>query len=193
METFSLSKSAEGVDTKNPFITLHNGKRISVFNPKPEDIDIETIARGLSMQARYNGQCDRFLSVAEHCVNCSIVGEKFYSRDIAFAALLHDAAEAYVGDLIRPIKVFCDKYSEAEDAFEKAIIKKFNIKGDRKVVKEIDVRFCSTEMRDIFKASNWETLPNMPPAYPDFVVSTADVYPPEAFNLFMNRFNYLSQ
>ena len=191
----SHNSPTEGVDLEEPFILMNNGSKIPVFSPQPEDIDIEGIARCLSMQCRYNGNCDRFMSVAEHSVNCSIAAERYYPDggvELQFAALLHDAAEAYVGDLIRPVKVFCDKYTEAEDVFEAAIEARFSIDHTlRKIVKEIDVRMCTTEMEQLFAGYSPGVLPNMPDAFEDFILNKNDVYPPNARKAFLDRFKLL--
>jgi hypothetical protein len=63
---------------------------------KPEDVCIEDVAHSLAFQCRYNGHCKRFFSIAEHSVIMS-------QQDGGLSGLLHDAHEAYIGDIIRPI------------------------------------------------------------------------------------------
>jgi hypothetical protein len=77
-----------------------SGRRFFPFDPRPEDIDIVDIAHALSMTCRYGGHAKQFYSVAQHSV---LVASKAPAH-LALRALLHDAAEAYIGDLIRPIK-----------------------------------------------------------------------------------------
>lgn len=88
-------------------ITTFTGRVVDLLDPKPDTICLEDIARGLAMQCRFNGHIRRFYSVAEHSVRVSRwllyqcgPGEIL----IAQQGLLHDAAEAYVGDLIGPMK-----------------------------------------------------------------------------------------
>lgn len=79
----------------NGKIRTYTGKLVNPMDMETEDIDIRDIAHGLSMICRFNGQCKRFYSVAEHSVHvASIVPEPY-----KFAALLHDASEAYLSDL----------------------------------------------------------------------------------------------
>lgn len=56
---------------KTPWIQTFNGKRLDLSPPNPDQINIEDIAHGLSMLCRFNGQCTRFYSVAEHSVHVS--------------------------------------------------------------------------------------------------------------------------
>ena len=79
---------------------MHSGRLVDVFNVKDEDIDIETIAHQLSMLCRFNGAVREFYSVAEHCVHLSYQ----VAPEYAAHALLHDASEAYFGDLVWPLK-----------------------------------------------------------------------------------------
>jgi len=87
------------------WIETRSGVRFSLSSPRPEDVRIEDVAHGLALLCRYNGQCDRFYSVAEHSVLCACLakwcGE---SADMRMACLLHDAAEAYIGDFSGPLK-----------------------------------------------------------------------------------------
>ena len=86
-----------------------SGRRLDLLDPTPVDIEIEDIAHGLSFVARWNGQTlgDFAYSVAEH----SLLVERLYSRltpaapaKWRLAALLHDAPEYVIGDMISPVK-----------------------------------------------------------------------------------------
>lgn len=90
----------------------------SVLNPKPESFLIDDIATSLSNICRYNGHVPSFYSVAEHsaCV-ADMIYERTGSKELALTGLLHDAAEAYVGDMVRPLKrhpEYGAKHNEAE-------------------------------------------------------------------------------
>lgn len=83
-------------------ITTVSGRSVDVVHPEPEMFYIEDIARALAMQVRYIGQVRRFYSVAEHSFFVSmLVGE---DPETQLWALLHDASEAYTGDMASPIK-----------------------------------------------------------------------------------------
>ncbi len=97
-----------------------SGRRLDLLDPTPMDIEIEDIAHGLSFVARWNGQTsgDFAYSVAEH----SLLVETLYSRIASklqpkwqLAALLHDAPEYVIGDMISPVKAAVGPGYEALD------------------------------------------------------------------------------
>jgi 5'-deoxynucleotidase YfbR-like HD superfamily hydrolase len=86
-----------------------SGRRLDLLDPSPLDIEIEDIAHGLARVARWNGQTkgDHAFSVAQHCVvvtNLFIHANPHSTREERLAALLHDAPEYVVGDMISPFK-----------------------------------------------------------------------------------------
>ena len=122
-----------------------SGRRLDLLNPSPLDIEIEDIARGISRVARWNGQTSGVypLSVAQHSV---IVAEllKSYNENIEIkwqlAALLHDAAEYIISDMITPLKLFLGvEYIQLEEKIQSAINIRFSLPGEipRKIYKLI--------------------------------------------------------
>src|SRR5690348_18006267 len=101
--------------------TIHTftGRTFCPLDPKPEDIDIQDIAHALSCQCRFTGHSRKFYSVAEHCVRVSLL----VSPDLQLAALLHDASEAYLSDVARPIKRLpaMAEYRRTEEALQRQI------------------------------------------------------------------------
>lgn len=95
------------------------GNPFNLLRPEPHMVDLEEIAHALSMQCRYNGHVPSFYSVAEHSVRVSVVLEDDgHSADVQMAGLLHDAAEAYCGDMVRPMKLVPElgiPFDEIED------------------------------------------------------------------------------
>lgn len=82
-----------------------SGKPFDVMCPSSEMVDLDDIIHSLSLICRYNGHVPHFYSVAEHSVRASwYVLAHGGSQEEQLAALMHDAAEAYVGDMVRPIK-----------------------------------------------------------------------------------------
>lgn len=93
------------------------------IDPRASEIDINVIAHALSMQCRYAGHCIKFYSVAEHCVHMA----RFVSNPNKLWALLHDASEAYLVDVPRPLKPHLPGYYEAEKRVMEAVIIKFDL------------------------------------------------------------------
>ncbi len=105
-------------------IYTYGGGTIEPLNPDPEDITIEAIAHALALQCRWTGHTTRRYSVAEHCVHVSRMVPKAQRLD----ALMHDASEAYLSDLARPIKHapgLGSVYLEVERKLEEAIAVRF--------------------------------------------------------------------
>lgn len=116
------------------------GKAFRPWTADVDDIEAEDIARSLSMTCRYNGHVRRFYSVAEHGV---LMAEHFLAlpyaddadrgrnRHLALWALLHDAAEAYIGDMVRPLKVTAvmEAYRDLDDKLTALIALRFGAEG----------------------------------------------------------------
>lgn len=82
------------------WIQTRTGRQVYPLQMKSEDLDLVDIGWALSHVCRFSGHCERFLSVAEH----SILVADLVQPQCQLCALLHDAAEAYLGDIARPIK-----------------------------------------------------------------------------------------
>ncbi len=106
-----------------------SGTNVSIVDPAPETILISDIAHALSRITRFGGHVvAEHYSVAEHCIACVDLGLKLeLGQDALRAILLHDAAEAYLGDVIRPLKINLPLYYEYEAKFETVIASKFNV------------------------------------------------------------------
>lgn len=104
-------------------VTTFTGREVSLLAPEPSTIAIMDIAHGLAHQCRYAGQSPHFYSVAEHCVHIANAIDKEY----ALAGLMHDAAEAYLGDVTKPLKQLLPEYKVIEERMEQVICEKFNI------------------------------------------------------------------
>lgn len=109
------------LDRKGGWIQTYTGKHIYPLDSRPEEIDIEDIAHSLSNLCRFNGQCLRFYSVAEH----SVLVSRFASNSNKLVALMHDASEAYLADIPRPLKKNLSGYVESEEVLMSAIGNKF--------------------------------------------------------------------
>lgn len=124
------------------FIQTYTGGHFWPLAPSREDLHIEDIAHALSMICRYNGHCMEFYSVAEHCVLLSHA----VSKENALWALLHDASEAYISDVPRPIKPMLSEYKVIEKAIMEHVCVKFGLPFEMPAeVHEMDMRICLDE------------------------------------------------
>lgn len=137
------------VDRRGEWLLTSGGHRFWPLDPRPQDIHIEDIAHGLSMLCRFCGQVKKFYSVGHH----SVLVSRIVHPRAALAGLLHDASEAYLGDIIRPIKQHLDVYKKFEDATMRAVCQKFGLNWDDEElwneVKRADNVLLATEFRDV--------------------------------------------
>jgi len=105
------------------WILTFTGRAFWPLDARPDEIDSRDIAHALSMLCRFGGHTRRFYSVAEHCVLMSYA----VAPEYALAALLHDAAEAYMVDLPRPIKRNLPTYGIYEDSLLDCIARKYGL------------------------------------------------------------------
>lgn len=125
------------------YIVTYTGVRMSPFKPQKSNFRISDIAHALSLMTRANGHFNTFYSVAQHCLNCSYEGEaRGYSKRMQLALLLHDATEAYVSDVTRPVKAGFPEYRDMEERLNTVIFESFGLykftKEEKKMVKEVD-------------------------------------------------------
>jgi uncharacterized protein len=149
------------------WMQTYTGQAFWPLDPRIEEIDPLDIAHALSMICRYGGHTRRFYSVAEHCVLISEwVETETGSREDALAALLHDAAEAYVGDMIRPLKYQLSRYQDIERRILSLILARFGL-GPRvpKIVKEADNRILLTERQVVMQPPprTWGSVEGLDP------------------------------
>jgi hypothetical protein len=157
------------------YMTTFSGKKFYPLQPDPLEIDIEDIARGLSNSCRWGGQIRDFYSIAQHCVHVSYLCKP----ENALLGLLHDAAEAYIGDMIRPLKYLPEMsiYKTIEYGIENAIAKAFNLPT---LHKPDDVEFAD----NIMLAKEAIALRDVVPAFANDILKNHGVtFDPEEFTL----------
>ena len=108
---------------KGDWIQTFTGRQFWPMDPRADDVQIEDVAHALAMACRYAGHCKRFYSVAEH----SMLLASVVAPEHKLWALLHDASEAYLVDVPRPVKPFLAGYREAEDRVMAVICQKFGL------------------------------------------------------------------
>lgn len=137
----------------------YTGRCVLPLKLKHEDIDILDIAHHLSLICRFNGACKSFYSVAQH----SIFVANILPKESKLAALLHDAAEAYMADVTRPIKYSIPRLKVLEERIECKILAKFECVGaDWEAIKRADNVMLATEVRDLMKRVDGWHLPEPP-------------------------------
>jgi len=153
MAEISRFVSADG----DSWILTHCSQKVYPFSPVPNTLYIEDIAHALSNICRFNGHTNEFYSVAQHCVHTSFLCDK---KD-AMWGLLHDASEAYISDLARPIKYApsMTTYRDVEKTLMGAVCERFFLSPTMpKSVKRADEIAIATEVRDLMpqEAQEWK-------------------------------------
>jgi 5'-deoxynucleotidase YfbR-like HD superfamily hydrolase len=147
----------------NPYVSTYLGNRFFLTNPHIDDVDIEDIAHGLAYQCRFNGQTREFYSVAQH----SLMVMSLVPEELQFSALLHDAAEAYLGDMVKPLKNLFPEFSVIEAHVMEIIGHRFNLDLSHldPAIKQADLIALATEKRDLMPHSveTWHYLQNIEP------------------------------
>lgn len=144
-------------------IKVASGHYVDLGDPDPRTIDLRSIAAALSKICRFGGHCPKFYSVAEHCVHATMLARhEGLVGESLIAVLLHDAAEAYIGDMVKPLKVAIPQFAEVERRIEAAIEQQFKIEFAKweTVIKRYD--------RAMLKAEKTSMWPNDAEAWAGF-------------------------
>lgn len=144
-----------------PCIMLMSGEYFDFVIPETSKFTIEDIALGLSRTIRFSGQSIAPYTVGQHSVLCSYIVEPQH----ALAALLHDAGEAFLGDVVSPLKQMLYCFKEIEERVEKVICKQFAIPFPHHPdIKKADLQMLATEVRDLQSPdAQWEMLQGIEP------------------------------
>lgn len=144
------------------WIQTYTGRRFPLDDVRAEHVDLRDVAHALSNQCRYAGHCRAFYSVAEHCVLlCEALLRDGHDRLCCLAGLLHDASEAYVVDVPRPLKGMLRDYGAIEERVQKAVAERFGLPYPwPDVVTEYDHRMLVDEKHSLMSHEavlEWET------------------------------------
>ncbi len=167
------------------WINTFTGRKFWPVDPYPSEIDIRDIAHALSMQCRFTGHSREFYSVAQHSIH---VSEMCDAEDRLWG-LLHDAAEAYLVDLARPVKhqPALRPYRDAEHKIMAAVATRFGLTAEQpESVTIADHRMLTTEAQQLMNQHpDWLVWSDLGEPYP---ITLRPMPPAEAEAIFLQRF-----
>lgn len=136
------------------YITTYTEKKIDPLQPDVDLFDVRDFAHALSLTCRGNGHVKQFLSVGQHCVWCAKeAAARGYSKRVILACLLHDASEAYMSDVPRPLKEVLPEYVRAEEKIINLIYTKFLgsplTEEEQILVKKVDDDLLYFDLREL--------------------------------------------
>jgi uncharacterized protein len=170
-------------------IDLSTGTKIDLANPSLESVSIVDIASSLSKICRFTGHSTDFYSVAQHSVLASHICRGYEAQ---FAVLMHDAHEAFCGDVSSPLKAMLTDYQAIEKRLQKLVQDRFNIGHENDdLVRVCDLKMLATEKRDLLANSHtfWEVLKNVEPLSLRIIPWDHAL----AKKMFLRRFNELNE
>ncbi len=162
-------------------ILTKSGNYFDFLDPESSEFDIGDIAHGLSQVCRFAGQCSAFYSVAQHSVLVSYLVPEADRYD----ALMHDSAEAFIGDVPKPLKELLPDYKGIEMRVETALFKRFGVSYPLPAsVKSADRIMLATEQRDLMPPHDDHAAYGVAP----LSGKVRPVGPEEARAMFLERF-----
>jgi 5'-deoxynucleotidase YfbR-like HD superfamily hydrolase len=194
-----MAKRATSENEPRAWQRMISGRRLDLLDPSPFDVEIEDIAHGLARVARWNGQThgDHAFSVAEHSVVVLEIIDRLYpglDPRWRLAALLHDAAEYVIGDMISPFKAALGvDYRAFEDRLETAIHLRFGLpaqlpKDIKRKIKRGDVICAYFEATQIAGFSHAESVEFFGRPAPGLEIAIRPLPVKQAQTLFLERF-----
>ena len=144
------------------WILTSTGKHFDLFEPQTDMIDPRDISHALAHLCRFNGHTREFYSVAQHsCIVAELVPEEH-----KLVALLHDAPEAYLGDMTRPLKQWIPAYQGFEDVVWQRVCERFGLALELpSCIHQADLIALATERRDLMPTDPaiWDCLADIHP------------------------------
>jgi hypothetical protein len=177
-----VDEFARRESTITPTILTSQGTYFNFVAPRESEINVTIIAHALSNLCRFTGHCREFYSVAQHAVLVSMI----VPPELAYFALHHDDAEAFVGDVASPLKKMLPGYKEIERYVEAEVFRRMSLPATLPPeVKRADLVALRTEQRDLMHKAGglWTSLDGIEPAD----IRIAPLSPRAAFELYMDR------
>lgn len=168
--------------TLRPDILTRSGQYFNFLDPSSYRLDVEDIAHGLANCCRFVGQCKQFYSVAQHSVYVS----RIVPEQDAFAGLMHDCAEAFLGDVSKPLKQLLPDYRAIEKRIEAVLFEKLGIPYPLPPsIKKADMQMLWAEQAAIMPHHDdeWSAADPTPTG-----VIVTPLWPDDAFAAFMERY-----
>lgn len=153
-------------------MNTYTGRRFDPMKMTPEDVSLRDIAHALSLLCRGGGHMKYFYTVGLHSLNCAReAASRGWSDRLVLACLLHDASEAYLSDIIRPVKMHLSNYLEIEEQIMQTILTHFHL-GDltpeeNALWHQIDDEMLSQELKNLMNGEH-EMTPVPLTSEPDF-------------------------
>lgn len=170
-------------------ICTFSGNVFDFENPWASTFSVHDIAHALSQICRFTGHTQRFYSVAQHSVHVS----EIVPREHALAGLMHDAAEAFIGDMSSPLKRMIPQYKEIEHRIESAVLNRFGLYLPlHPCVKEADLIMLKTEQRDLMHAGSRLVPWHAADQYQPLLANIEPWTPYDAYHRFLLRFQELT-
>ena len=172
-----------------PYVGTWSGAHFHPWNAQLSEVHLGDIAHALSLQCRFNGHVSRFYSVAEH----SVIMSRLVEPGMELAGLMHDAAEAYIGDMASPLKYsgHLDAFRSLEELVSRVICLRFGIEYGQTTspeLKVLDRRLCATEAIIFFPQS-----PGWTAAFKGVSILPEGLTPKAAEKQFLARFKELTK
>lgn len=204
---FNWERDEEGRHRRGMWAQAYTGEMYWPLDPLPEEIHFDDLVIGLSREPRYRGQTREFYSVAEHSFYVSLMAgqlarERNYPEHVAQLAerygLLHDASEAWIGDVARPLKRqrVMWGYRRLEAKWERAVCERFDVHPTplvQEIVKEVDNRIVIDEVSALMIDPDMWMRMNRYPGLESLAIDIMAMTQLQALDAFTQRFAELFQ